>query len=585
MRFTYSGGAFHEFEITFAEDEAYPVSGHFIATLWEPIDGLDLGGCLSLVLPAAFDPQQAETTTTFMGDRDPDTGDSLLTETSLDSLEFTGVASWANVTVSLVDFQALTSAVDTIHTEWIFHYRDGSEGLLQVQMTETAAESCRFTYDLGEESIYTVSAGHIGTGPGTFLPAMIRIHAPLDVLGEDARVNTFDRDWELKNLDFRGGACYYVVDDQEKAVVFLTAAYAQTHIQCKPLHGEWDPSLVINGKKIALLIPEEVGLIVLYDRVGDLITQHLDNVNVPDGDDRNPKPRWMKGVPAYIYQPKDGAELVPLSSTVETEIYWRYVGTSDTIIDFRSREGLVRDIAWRLNMIDGATTGLFSFAGMRFNRVFWDWKPFRNGFIPAVRDGKTAIEAVADAWVHPAEYAMYCLDGAKFVFFYAASRNDAMGSARFNAMVGNSPYEHVTEMRERSGVPNGYEKDTINVIWEASVQQRTAIAAAINNHSNNAKWIPGDWGYIRNTDPNADGTGIAGENVIYLGGSADGTTGLFTQDLAAFMAGAYFWGHRGDGPKIMRFQFFLDLVESWSATFPAIIWPIRDSMFEQEPNP
>ena len=141
MRFTYSGGAFHEFEITFAEDEAYPVSGHFIATLWEPIDGLDLGGCLSLVLPAAFDPQQAETTTTFMGDRDPDTGDSLLTETSLDSLEFTGVASWANVTVSLVDFQALTSAVDTIHTEWIFHYRDGSEGLLQVQMTETLAEA------------------------------------------------------------------------------------------------------------------------------------------------------------------------------------------------------------------------------------------------------------------------------------------------------------------------------------------------------------------------------------------------------------------------------------------------------------
>jgi len=363
MKFTYSGGAYHEFEITFAEDEADPESGHFIATMWEPIDGLDLGGCISLALPETFDPQELDSVTCYMGDRDPEPDDFPLAENPSTPLEFNGNASWADVTVSLVDFQPLTSAIDTIDTEWTFRYRDGSEGLLQVEMTETAAESCRFTYDLGVENIYTISGGHIGTGPGTFLPAMIRIHAPLDVLGKDARVNTFDRDWELKRLDFGDGTCYYVVDDQEKAVVFLPAAYAQTHIQCKPVHGKWEPSLDINGKKVYLLIPEEVGLIVLNDKVGQTVASKLTNVDVPEGPgkDPNPPPSWLKGVPAYIYKPKKGSVLGHKDNNLDTEIYWRYVGTPDTITIFRSGPGLTADVNHRQKVVYEARQAFFEF--------------------------------------------------------------------------------------------------------------------------------------------------------------------------------------------------------------------------------
>ncbi|HUW30425.1 MAG TPA: hypothetical protein VM223_02310 [Planctomycetota bacterium] len=114
MKFTYSGGAYHEFEVTLAEDEADPESGHFIATVWEPIDGFALGGCISLVLPEAFDPQELDSVTCYMGDRDPEPDDFPLAENPSVALEFNGNASWADVTVSLVDFQPLTSAIDTI---------------------------------------------------------------------------------------------------------------------------------------------------------------------------------------------------------------------------------------------------------------------------------------------------------------------------------------------------------------------------------------------------------------------------------------------------------------------------------------
>jgi len=136
-------------------------------------------------------------------------------------------------------------------------------------MTETLAESCRFTYDLGVENIYTISGGHMGTGPGTFLPAMIRIHAPDGVLGENSCVNTFDRDWELKRLDFGDGTRYYVVDDQENAVVFLPAAYAQTHIQCKPIGGNAHAKLILKAGQPpqSCEVPINSGLLVLNDDV------------------------------------------------------------------------------------------------------------------------------------------------------------------------------------------------------------------------------------------------------------------------------------------------------------------------------
>jgi len=271
LTFTWSNGQSEEIGLIF--EETGETTSHFIASAWRPIDGPALDGLLNVVLPASFDPQTADTVSTYMGEREPDAEDDFpMDETGAASLIFNCDTSWADVTVELIDFTGLTSQADTIETEWTFMYPDGTIDVLRVEMTETAAESCRFTYDLGVQNIYSVSVSHMSTGEGTFLPFLLRINAPEGVFTEENSVNTFDRDWSLKRLDFGDGEREYVIDDQENAVVFLPAAYAETHIQTKKRTGSIKVDVIYNGVKKPVAVKLKKGLIVLGDKVGDKLT-------------------------------------------------------------------------------------------------------------------------------------------------------------------------------------------------------------------------------------------------------------------------------------------------------------------------
>jgi len=523
MKFTYSGGQYHEFEITFAEDENDPESGQFIATIWEPIDGLDLGGCISLVLPETFDPQMTETTTIFMGDRNPDDGDFILSETSLNSLAFTGNTSWADVTVSLVDFQPLTSSIDTIDTEWTFRHRDGSEDALHVTMTETGAESCRFGYDLGEEDVYTVFTMRSGTDSGTFLPAIIRIHAPEGTIDENTRVNTFDRDWEVKQL--YGGCTWYVVDDQDNAVVFLPAAYAETHIQCKPLPNQFMARFRLNGEMLNFATPVRSGLVVLTEGgVDDMLSPHLAGYKGI--------PNHLGGRPAIVYTRDEDFDHI--GDSVETEIYWRLVGDEQLVTICSGRADLDQHIKYRLAAVRYAPLALFGFkVGIPdLNDVFWkvipDADPEKVAIL--VRDGRSASEALCDLFDSFEDPAMACLLGMRMVQLRAAV-DTWNGNGRFDAIAADDPLR-VFRTYER-----GYEEKR-------------------GEH----RWIPGDRGYIRNPKPLVEGQ--EGENIIYIGG-ADGK-GCFAEVLdgaGGFAEASRFWGH---GAETKSYKDMYDMVDGWN---------------------
>ena len=554
MKFTYCGGKYDEYEITFAEDEEEPENGHYIATIWEPIDGLDLGGKLSLALPEAFDPQELDTVACYMGDRDPEQDDFVLAENFPSSLEFNGNASWADVTVAIVDFEPLTANVDVISTEWTFRYRDGSEDMLEVNMTESGATSCRFSYDLGVENIYAISSSYSATSPGTFLPFMIRISAPEDVLDSEVAVNTLDRDWDLRRMEYGGLEHEYVVDDQQNPVVFLPAVYAQTHIQCKPIKGSWEPVIRLGNEWISLKMPEYVGMFVVNDCVDDTISPRLDNVTLHNALN-------FRGQLAFYYRPIPGAVLQPKNNEIETEILWRYVGTDDTVVDFQSALGLQNDINYRTTAISKCLLIAFPLGEPLRNPAFWELPDKVLGEPPH------ASAAIRDMWDAKA-YKLYrtgCT--AATIYSCLCAAIDIVGEGPFDATLGKLPLEAYGNVIGHAYFDNGYPGD-------GPIQQ--AEADAINNHANSAKWIPGDWGYIRNCHP-APGGFLQGENIIYLGASASGVTGLFTKDKAQFMAQAYFWGH-GMGAK--KLSDMLQAVDNWSPNHPAVITPQRYSLKE-----
>ena len=57
-------------------------------------------------------------------------------------------------------------------------------------------------------------------------------------------------------------------------------------------------------------------------------------------------------------------------------------------------------------------------------------------------------------------------------------------------------------------------------------------------------WIPGDWGYIKNTGAGTQRPGTSGENIIYVGDES-------------------FWGHF-NGQAYKTFAGWFEMVRSWN---------------------
>jgi len=432
--------------------------------------------------------------------------------------------------VELVDFAGLTAQIDVIDAEWTFTYPDGTVSVLNIEMTETAAESCRFTYDLGVENIYSVSVSHMSTGEGTFLPFLLRIDAPEDVLTEETVVNTFDRDWSLKRLDFGDGEREYVVDDQENAVVFLPAAYAETHIQCLALQELFEAVIKRDNGKIEacrVSLPKMAGLFVIRDDVEEEFSAVL------NGYDKGGCK--IAGVASYFYGKPKEAEVErvgPDSDKVKTEIYWRYVGDGRYISLFNSGDEFKRDIEYRIKAIDLARNVSFSFPGEgdkdEWNHNFWKQ-------LEVLKPGVAPYSAVKDMFAdHPELYSMGCAHAAGYVML----RGAYLAYDTVKLQVGE---------QQRDGT-------WVALQWTAAEPIRK-VQHLINETfvKDQAQWIPGDQGYVKNLgwtfaeNPSGSQKGV---NVFYLGGAEEGL-GCFDRELGQFRVNSRFWCH-GMGLKSLE---------------------------------
>jgi len=182
-----------------------------------------------------------------------------------------------------------------------------------------------------------------------------------------------------------------------------------------------------------------------------------------------------------------------------------------------------------------------------------------------VQNGKTADAALADIVANPSKYAYPCLLSALYVTLNAAV--PVLTAATFNNLVKQFPFD----LREN-----------VLLIRDQQPNATRAKPDGDNNHPNNAHWIPGDWGFIRNTAPNNTIKIIAGENVIYIGGS-------FDLDLPTFRQNANFWGAidtTGMNMNIFKFGTWISNVTSFGDSecakagkppgcYPSLIRPRR----------
>lgn len=527
MTFTYSNGQSKDFEADFLETG--PTTARFSVDLSEPIDGPDLGGNLNLVLPPVFDDQTMDEVSIFMGDAGPGSEDFILLETTRTSLIFNGDATWADATVELINFQGLTDKVDTVVTIWTFTAPDRSLEILQLQLTETSPDSGHFVVDLGLENVFFMACGgEAETDPMTFLPTIIRIDAPSEAFDAVAdRLHTFEADWEIQRKDFDDGEFWYVVDDQDNAVVFLPATYAESHIQTRPIEGEVVAELTKDGWNVAKKkVTVESGLVVDKEDPTSLlgnITNYEKSVYKKKLGDQTIK--------VFVFKPGDG--FGHANTDLDTEILWRYVGTEKTVVVFKSKDELDNDLLYRQKVVDAARSVTFPFeVPTMLKPKFWV-----NDDQIVEEPPTTATQALANMFTAAkmGKYKMACFNAAQFV----TQRGASLALDNFDALIGDKPYTNRWKVKKEEFQPNGTPID--------------------NNHPNNAKWIPGDWGYIDNTfDGNDDEDFglITGENVIYLGGSFDTAFAMFKQN-------ADFWGHI-DGARIKKLQEWMSAVEAFS---------------------
>ena len=167
-------------------------------------------------------------------------------------------------------------------------------------------------------------------------------------------------------------------------------------------------------------------------------------------------------------------------------------------------DNLFKHIASRKYTISAARSVSFGFKGgfPEYNTIHWGLRTDIPGFGGReVLVAKTDVfSAVGDLWENSQKYAMACGNAVAFVMAYGISQ--AVGKEDFN----------------KYGSPGwGY------------VAKQFIAGANVSDKWND--WIPGDVGYIDNTDP-AAGPLTTGENIIYLGDHK-------------------YWGHVPTPPSIM----------------------------------
>lgn len=482
----------------------------------------------------------------------------IMTENAVDSRMFIFPQGSSNVglKVEILSPTALTGDVDTIHVRFHSIEANGNDTFVDYDFIETGATTKQFTYSQRKATCQSFPK----TDPGFFLPIMMRL-PPLDSFAaENLTVRTMDHNWRLKKINFGNGEYFYLVDDEDKAVVFNPECYAHTHIQTKALLAgqDWVFDLQRAGASIGRAELENIdGLLVKGPVPDSFFRDSLETSTFTI------ERRHFEGVlwtMCHPNKPQNGT--VPpvghltISDSVKPEILWRFVTAKNKIVFFNNFDELKRDVDYREKVVKTARAARFAYIGdganvpdPKMNPVFWNVGAKMNSPIGPVdtdlKPGVTSYSAIENVFAftnapNPLEYnesiyATACQPGALLVCLRAISQTSGVSRLKFESVIGPAPFTR------------GFD-----------LIQQTQL-----NEEDSTFWIPGDWGNLQNLDHNSSDSaqqGRDGENMIYLGG-------CFETELEAFKSNALFWGHGMDPDvnNIMKLgQMMQGISISWS---------------------
>ena len=406
---------------------------------------------------------------------------------------------------------------------------------LQLQTSPNAAgcSGLAFVNLSVEDATIIAHAGR--SGPGTFKPTMLRLVLPsASPPPSDTTILAFGRLWNVQQFNFGDGPHWYAVDGNVNPVVFVPAAGAPPSDNVQQLPGDFVADVFVGSFKVGEgKKPTEHGLLVWQDDVTNLLNMHLKNYKSKTyKEQRNGQKQNV-----YVYEADNGFDHV--GNELVDEILWREVRQAVRASVFNSGTELNTDITYRQGVVSSTGDVGFGFGSLTVNKDFWT-RFYR------VKDkgaDTSACNAIADMFDttcdggripgNSSRYSMGCYQAAQFLVMRGASI--ALKKARIDSILGTY----------------------LDVTWEALEGARDV------GEDSTAEWLPGDWGYIANTDPavspnlkneeekkaafefqrqNPQWRLLQGENIFYLGGS-------FDTDPKKFSANALFWGHINRTPK------------------------------------
>lgn len=496
----------------------------------------------NIEMTASLDPGSADVIRYYTGPASSGDPGELMTETANTSKRFAFDPD-TFVQVEILSSGALTSSIDSLSVR--LHY--GSQHR-DIELTETGAESNHFVHS---ECVASCSK-FPPTAPGTFLPIAVRFPVVAMLQAGDVRIETMGRMWKLAVKNFGDGEYLYIVDDQGKAVVFNPSAYAQTHIQTKPLDLTWAFNVLKSNDELGAITLERLdGLLVAGASIRNYLGDSLIAGTYVE------KTIKLGSTTYYNYCPSIDGNGNPLpvqvtgnpGTALKQEILWRYVTAENKVVIFNSFKDLERDITYRKNVVATAQNAQFAYIGdgagqqpVKMNPAYW---VLRKDSLPGLdiltelKNNTSPIRSYAalqDVFTNPnnsleynlSVYAVACQGGARLVTRWAIAQT--LGAQQFEGHV--------------QGLPLARGDDFVETRYVSSSEEDKAF------------WIPGDWGFIENKDhdPNDAGqVGRDGENVIYLGG-------CYQTDPMAFLNQAPFWGH---GFGIKTLQQMIDGISGW----------------------
>ena len=469
-------------------------------------------------------------------------GEEIMTETAANSrvFAFPSTSSYAGFKVEVLSAQTITANTSTLTLRFHHYAADGTDKYQDYTLPQTA--SGKFVSTILSATCSALPKN----SPGNFLPVVMRLPELECFAGANLQVNTMGRNWNVKKKNFGDGGYYYLVDDQDKAVIFNPSAYAHTHIQTKPIDGKWALMMFQNNSAIATIKLNTLqGLLVDYTGENDksilrsTVEECLvgstflmdDSVKVGTKRMINITPKRAVDDTLLDVQVKGSSQ-----RAVREEILWRYLMTPRMIVLFDSYKQLLIDLRAREFTVDAAMNARFAFAdednpaSLNLEApAFWKLK---NG---AVLSNANAYTALKDIWDTPQKYSFACNFASQIILLRGVSRAVEINS--FNSFMGKKP------MDQYSGI----------------ITQRNAPGSEWN-------WIPGDHGYIINKAGNTNPI-LLGENIIYLGGAR-------TFNPASFKSTSRFWGHwpcsthpcsvqENQSTRIKSLQSWFEEVELW----------------------